>query len=98
MDLNLSDCSNDITGLSKRSNQPEPAGGANIVPSVRQAPGLIRGYWAGWPGQRSHSFVVFEDQTSAEQFAANVRGNKQGQAESGVGVMDLSVVPISAQT
>ena len=26
MDLNLSDCSNDITDLSERSNHPEPAG------------------------------------------------------------------------
>lgn len=71
---------------------------AHIVPGVRKAPGLIKGDWAGEAGQRSHSFIVFEDEVSAEQFAANVRGNQPAQAESGVGATDLLVVPIAAET
>ncbi len=31
-----------------------------VVPSVRSAPGLVKGYWAGGLGNRSHSFIVFE--------------------------------------
>jgi hypothetical protein len=70
----------------------------HIAPSVRNAPGLVKGYWAGETGQRSHTFVVFEDERSAEAFASNVRGNQPAQADSGVGAMDLRVVPIAAET
>ena len=71
---------------------------SHIVPGVRHAPGLVKGYWAGDVGGRSHSFIVFEDQSSAEQFAASVRGNAAAQTESGVGVIDLQVVPVTAET
>jgi hypothetical protein len=69
-----------------------------IVPSVRQAPGLVKGYWAGEPGQRSHSFVVFETEEAARAFAAAVRANARAQSESGVGADVLIVVRVAAET
>lgn len=69
-----------------------------IVPGVRQAPGLVKGYWADEPGGRSHSFIVFETEAAAEAFAASVRGNAPAQGESGVAVDELVVVAVAAET
>ena len=70
-----------------------------IVPGVRQLPALVTGYWAGKPdGDRSYTFILFEDASAAEAFAAGVRANAAAQAGNGVTNVELAVVPVVAQT
>lgn len=70
-----------------------------IVPGVRQAPGLVKGYWAGNEQiTRSHTFIVFQDREAAEAFATDVRGNTANQAEHGVHAAEIVVYEIVAET
>jgi hypothetical protein len=71
----------------------------HIVPGVRQAPGIVKGYWAQEPGTtRSHTNIVFENRAAAESFAEQVRGNTTAQDESGVSNASLVVVEVVAET
>lgn len=71
----------------------------HIVAGVRQAPGLVQGFWADGPGSnRSHTFIVFEDEQAADAFAASVRGNAENQAMAGIRVVSLEVAEVSATT
>ena len=48
----------------------------NIVPQVKQAPGLVKGYWAAaLDGSNGLSMVVFKTKTDAENAAKMVRSN-----------------------
>jgi hypothetical protein len=71
----------------------------HIVSGVRQAPGLVKGYWTG-PGASTtaHTFVVFADRQSAEMFAADVRANVDNQARAGVRNLSLDLAEITAET
>ena len=70
-----------------------------IVPGVRHAPGLVKGYWAGNElNTRSYTFIVFEDRETAEAFAGNVRGNTANQAEHGIDPAEIVVSEIVAET
>jgi hypothetical protein len=70
-----------------------------IVLGVRQAPGIVKGYWTDGPeSNRSHTFIVFDDQASAESFAADVRGNVTNQDGSGVRNVSLEVTNVVATT
>ena len=70
-----------------------------IVPGVRQAPGLVKGYWSQDPGSdRSFSFVVFDSREAADSFAASVHGNTEAQSQNGVSMLALVVVEIAAET
>jgi hypothetical protein len=70
-----------------------------IVSGVRQAPGLVKGYWTG-PGEsgRAHTFIVFVDRQNADVFATDVRNNIENQARAGVRNLSLDVAEISAET
>ena len=71
-----------------------------IVDGVRQAPGIVKGYWAEGivDPTRGHTFVVFEDRGSAEAFAHHVRRNLENQAEAGVTNVSLEITEITATT
>ena len=71
-----------------------------IVAGVRQAPGIVKGYWAEGTvdPRRSHTFIVFTDLESAESFAADVRGNLKNQATAGVTNLGLDIAEVSATT
>ena len=70
-----------------------------IVAGVRQAPGLVKGYWAAdSTANRSHTFIVFSNRPDAEAFAADVRGNIDNQAGAGVSRISLDIAEVSAET
>jgi hypothetical protein len=45
-----------------------------IVPRVRQAPGLVAGYWVTIDDNQGRSIVVFESEEAANAAADQVRG------------------------
>jgi ribosomal protein L35AE/L33A len=45
----------------------------NVVPRVRQAPGLVAGYWVRLDGNQGRSIVVFESEEAAQAAADQVR-------------------------
>jgi hypothetical protein len=57
-----------------------------VVPAVRQAPGFVRGFWSKSPiNGRDYTFIVFDDEASAQSFKALVEGN----AASGIRLLPL---------
>ena len=72
---------------------------SRIVPGVRSAPGLVKGYWAGNPEERRrYTFIVFDSHDHAEAFAASVRANEAGQAQAGLACVEVTVAQIEAET
>ena len=70
-----------------------------IVVGVRQAPGIVKGYWTDGPDPtRSHTFIVFDDQATAESFADDVRLNITNQNHAGVRNVSLEVTNVVATT
>ena len=56
-----------------------------IVPMVKQTPGFVSAYWGrDVTGSESVSFVVFDDQGSAEAFAAMVDTDPTDRGAGGV--------------
>jgi hypothetical protein len=45
-----------------------------VVPRVRQAQGLVAGYWVRLGGDQGRSIIVFESEEAAQAAAENVRG------------------------
>ena len=45
----------------------------DVVPQVRQAPGLVAGYWVKLDGNEGRSIVVFESEEAARAAADQVR-------------------------
>ena len=45
-----------------------------VVPRVRQAPGLVAGYWVRLDGDQGRSIIVFDSEEDAQAAAENVRG------------------------
>ncbi len=71
----------------------------HIVPGVRQAPGIVKGYWSEDSGtDRSYTFIVFDTRQAADSFASSVRGNSEAQGQSGVAMVDLAILEITAET
>jgi hypothetical protein len=57
-------------------NDPEQATKAlreQVVPRVREAPGLVAGYWVRLDGNQGRSIVVFESEDAARAAADQVR-------------------------
>jgi hypothetical protein len=69
-----------------------------IVPGVSNAPGFIRGAWAREvDGDRSVSFIVFEDERLARDFMSSVRANATRQGEAGVTNDELVLVELDVE-
>jgi len=45
----------------------------DVVPRVREAPGLVAGYWVRLDGNRGRSMVVFDSEEAARAAAEQVR-------------------------
>lgn len=67
-----------------------------IVEGVRQAPGFVHGYWADSSPERSHTFIVFADRSTAEAFEGDVRANLANQARAGVKSTGLYLAEVVA--
>jgi hypothetical protein len=69
-----------------------------IVPSVSKAPGFVRGAWGREAdGDRSVSFIVFDDERSARKFIHAVRENAGLQKTAGVANDELILVELNAE-
>ncbi len=69
-----------------------------IVPSVSNAPGFVRGAWAREVGgERSVSFIVFDEERSARGFMNTVRANAGRQRTAGVTNDELVLVELDAE-
>lgn len=56
-----------------------------IVPSVRNNPGFVAGYWTrDHVTGKDHTFIVFDSKETAEAFEIVVEQNSRSQAEHGV--------------
>jgi hypothetical protein len=58
----------------KDEEQARKALDEEVVPQVRQAPGLVAGYWVKLDGDQGRSIIVFESEEAAQAAAENVRG------------------------
>lgn len=68
-----------------------------IVPMVKAAPGFVSGHWSRAADGVEHvSFLLFDDQASAEAFADTVRSDPMDRARSGVEPAWLAVTEIVA--
>lgn len=72
----------------------------DMVEGVGRQPGLVKGYWTSGDDDhtRSHTFIVFADRSSAEAFAADVRGNVVNQRRAGVENISLVIDEVAAHT
>jgi hypothetical protein len=69
-----------------------------IVPSVRASRGFVRGAWSREiGGDRSTSFIVFDDEASAREFMYAVRANTPRQSAAGVTNEELLLVELVAE-
>jgi heme-degrading monooxygenase HmoA len=69
-----------------------------IVPAVKAAPGFVTAYWCRSADQsEAVSFVAFDDQAHAEQFASYVQSDPHRRDENGValGGEGLRVVEVT---
>jgi hypothetical protein len=68
-----------------------------IVPSVRQAPGFVAGYWTlDRDGNESVVFILFDSRDAAASLAENVRANAPNQTAVGIELLSIRVTEISA--
>jgi len=85
--------------MSPEQRDEQRAGLSRIAHGVAGLPGLAKGYWTSSDdGTRSSTFIVFEDRTAAEAFAADVRGNIDNQRRAGVENLGLVVHEVAAET
>jgi|1186.fasta_scaffold625185_2 hypothetical protein len=71
----------------------------HLVAGVREAPGIVTGYWLdGSDPRTSHTFIVFDDREHAQHFAADVRGNAENQSAAGVSMVSLDVAEVVTTT
>jgi hypothetical protein len=69
-----------------------------IIPSVRNHPGFVAGYWMRDPHSgKGHSTIVLDSEQSAQAFKEAVLGNTQNQARAGITTDSLAVVEILVQ-
>jgi hypothetical protein len=68
-----------------------------IVPSVRQAPGFVAGYWTlDRENNESVAFILFDSGDTASSLAENVRANAPNQVAAGIELLSIRVSEISA--
>jgi len=68
-----------------------------VVPAVRQAPGFVRGFWSkSQDNDRDYTFIVFNDEASAQSFKAAVEANANAWEAAGVHAEELRVVEVIA--
>jgi hypothetical protein len=68
-----------------------------IVPSVRQAPGFVAGYWTlDRDSSESVAFILFDSRDTAGNFAENVRANAPNQVAVGIELLSIRVSEITA--
>jgi hypothetical protein len=68
-----------------------------IVPSVREAPGFVAGYWTLDRGSgESVAFILFDSEPAAATLAENVRANAPNQAAVGIELISIRVSEIAA--
>ena len=68
-----------------------------IVPSVRQTPGFVAGYWSyDHATSKSYSYIVLEDEAAVKRLGEMVRGNT-AQSSHGVKVESLTTVEVLAE-
>src|SRR5678815_2467019 len=69
-----------------------------IVPSVRQTPGFVAGYWSyDHTTAKSHSYIVLEDEAAAKRLVEMVRANTAPQSTNGVKIESLATVEVLAE-
>lgn len=68
-----------------------------IIPGVRRHPGFLRGYWM-LDRDEAESVVVltYSSRESAEQLRRNVEGNAANQAASGIELLRIRLVEVTA--
>jgi hypothetical protein len=68
-----------------------------IVPSVRQSPGFVAGYWTlDRESSESVAFILFDSRDAAASLAENVRANAPNQMAVGIELVSIRVSEISA--
>src|SRR3954467_8461053 len=68
-----------------------------IVPSVRQAPGFVAGYWTlDRESNERVAFILFDSREAATSLAENVRANAPNQVAVGIELLSIRVSEISA--
>ena len=68
-----------------------------IVPSVRDAPQVVTGFWSlDRSAGESVAFITFDSLESAEALAANVRNNAANQTAVGIELLSVRVAEITA--
>lgn len=88
-----------IWEMDPQQREEQAAARERIVAGVAQLPGLVKGYWSdSSEPNRAHTFIVFDDRSAAESFAADVRGNIENQSRSGVRNISLDLVTVTAMT
>jgi hypothetical protein len=69
-----------------------------IIPSVRNHPGFVAGYWMRDPHSgKGHTTIVLDSEQSAQAFKETVLGNAQNQAKAGITTDSLALVEIVGQ-
>jgi hypothetical protein len=69
-----------------------------VIPSVRNHPGFVAGYWMRDPHSgKGHSTILLDSEHSAQALKESVLGNTQNQAKAGITTDSLAVVEILAQ-
>jgi hypothetical protein len=67
-----------------------------VVPRVKQAPGLVNGYWLQAAEDRGMAVIVFEDEDSAQGAARMIES--AGPPNDGVTIDSVDVHPVVAHT
>ena len=66
-----------------------------IVPRIKEAPGLVAGYWVRLEkGDEGNSVIVFESEDQAREVAERIRSNIE--ENPGVSLKDISVGEVVA--
>jgi hypothetical protein len=69
-----------------------------VIPSVRNHPGFVVGYWMrDVHSGKGHTTIVLDSEQSAQSFKESVLSNSQNQAKAGITADSLAVVEIIAQ-
>jgi hypothetical protein len=70
-----------------------------IVPGVRNAPGVIAGYWTlDRSTAESIVLITYDSSTAAENMAANIRANADNQKAVGIELVSVRTVDVIATT
>ena len=66
-----------------------------VVPTVRQFPGFVRGFWTkSQDNNRDYTFIVFDDESSAQSFKASIEANAPAWEAIGTRAEELHIVEV----